>query len=559
MFQSLILNKAKFSDASDTLNQFADGGVGWPYMGSGFACRETFDLARMWLKDCSEKCPNDNCLPISDATLPTRIVDVGLSERGDPPKLVLSHGKSGKYVALSHCWGGNITSKTTLALVAQYTKALPELPRSFRDAIKITRELGFRYLWIDSLCIIQDSVEDWEIESATMRDVYRNAAVTLAAAASKNSEGGMLNLFGYDQPETRKWCSLKLYSNSLNSESVQLSSFYQKETFMECIDKLPLGHRGWTLQERLLSQRIIHYGKDQIYFQCRTNHFNADKTPVQDSYSILRQSNRALLNLSKPPVQDPFPSRRVATSGDWVNERWRGVISTYSGSRKLTNASDKLPALSGIVSLFQAKTKDEYLAGLWKTDLAHGLMWRLGDYTGPGSFKWKAFRHRAPSWSWACWDGSIRFPFDAMKPTEDDYGAVLLDCKIKYKGLNHFGEVDSGTLRLRCWTRLMTFKEVTEVIGSPALDISRGSWDSQVENEGQAGFLESDHTYTVICVGTFQFATPENTPKGYLLLDPVLEAGEGIFERVGMAPHASWNYLDNFDSKLWKRTEISII
>ncbi len=202
--ETLILNKSKFSDASDTLSQFADGGVGWPYMGSGFACRETFDLARKWLKDCSEKCPNENCLPIADETLPTRVVDVGSSETLDPPRLVLSHGKSGKYVALSHCWGGDITSKTTKALVAEYTKMLPELPRSFRDAIKITRELGFRYLWIDSLCIIQDSVEDWELESAAMRDVYRNAAVTLAAAASKNSQGGMLNLFGYDQPEIRK-------------------------------------------------------------------------------------------------------------------------------------------------------------------------------------------------------------------------------------------------------------------------------------------------------------------------------------------------------------------
>jgi len=76
---------------------------------------------------------------------------------------------------------------------------------------------------------------------------------------------------------------------------------------------------------------------------------------------------------------------------------------------------------------------------------------------------------------------------------------------------------------------------------------------------GQAAFLGNDHIYTVVCVGTFQFGSPENTPKGYLLLDPVHEAGEGVFERVGIAPHVSWNFLDNFDPKDWKQMEISII
>ncbi len=186
-------------------------------------------------------------------------------------------------------------------------------------------------------------------------------------------------------------------------------------------------------------------------------------------------------------------------------------------------------------------------------------MWRLGDYSGPGLLEWKPFRDRAPSWSWACWDGSICFPFDAMKPIEDEYKAALLDCEIKYKGLNQFGEVNGGTLRLQCWTRPMTFKEITEIIGTPALDKPRGSWNYQLEDEGQAAFIKNDHIYTVVCVSTFQFGPPENKPKGYLLLDPVQEAGDGVFERVGIAPHVSWNFLDNFHPKDWKQMEISII
>lgn len=118
-------------------------------------------MARKWLTDCSERCPNENCLPLHDVVLPTRVIDVGTLQTSFGPRLLISQGIRGRYVALSHCWGGDIASKTTIALLDEYLKDLPALPKSFEDAIRITKELGFRYLWIDSLCIIQDSPQDW--------------------------------------------------------------------------------------------------------------------------------------------------------------------------------------------------------------------------------------------------------------------------------------------------------------------------------------------------------------------------------------------------------------
>jgi hypothetical protein len=541
----------KSADFPDSLNRFRNLSVGWPYMGTGFACQESFDLARKWLHDCISTCPRENCSPPEDTILPTRVIDLGPPGSFGYSKLRLPGDERGKYVALSHCWGGDIPSKTTTASIASYIKALPTLPRSFEDAIRITRELGFRYLWIDSICIIQDSLEDWELESAAMRDVYRNAAITISASASKNSQGGMLNLYGYDEPNVRKWCRLR-HSNDADSENVQLSSFYEKENFEYCVDKLPLAQRGWTLQERLLSRRILHYGKDQLYFQCRTNHLNADRTPV--AYKI--GTSTALLDLSKPPIKNivhPTP-----TSGDWISERWRGVISSYTSHRELTNPRDKFPALSGIASLFQEKTEDQYLAGLWKRDLGHGLLWRLGDRSGPGNIKWEVFRDRAPSWSWARWDGSVTFPFDAEKPVKDDHTAVLLNYELQYKGKNLYGEVSGGTLKLRCWIRLMTLAEISKVIGSPVLDRPRQDWDFRDENEAQSQMLEDDHVYTVACVGTFVFGPPTNTKEGYLLLDATPSAGIDMYERVGMAPRVSYGSELNFDPRGWEQVELRI-
>src|ERR1700735_139666 len=114
--------KLNFSDSPDSLNSTinGDGGIGWPYMGTDFACRENFDLARKWLSDCVSKCPHENCTPLKDINLPTRVVDLGSPGSSAQPKLLLTRGQLGQYVALSHCWGGDIPCKTMTALVDDY-------------------------------------------------------------------------------------------------------------------------------------------------------------------------------------------------------------------------------------------------------------------------------------------------------------------------------------------------------------------------------------------------------------------------------------------------------
>src|SRR5450756_2206266 len=123
--------------------------IGQPWMGTTFASMENFNLAKKWLTRCLNHHSSDKCPPLQDSPFPTRLVDVGCRDCPRPARIVNSAGQKGKYVALSHCWGGDVPLKTTEKLLGSYTQSLPvkHLPRNFRDAMRITSELGFRYLW----------------------------------------------------------------------------------------------------------------------------------------------------------------------------------------------------------------------------------------------------------------------------------------------------------------------------------------------------------------------------------------------------------------------------
>jgi hypothetical protein len=137
-------------------------------------------LALQWLQDCTEgKGKHGECPKPAQTELPTRVIDVQEMRLHCP-----SPETYGRWVSLSHCWGGSSPVQTTLGNLDSHMARLPDpLPQTFADAVTVTKMLGLRYLWIDSLCIIQDSQEDWVHESAHMAKVYENAFVTISADA----------------------------------------------------------------------------------------------------------------------------------------------------------------------------------------------------------------------------------------------------------------------------------------------------------------------------------------------------------------------------------------
>jgi hypothetical protein len=147
---------------------------------------------RQWLDDC-ERHPKCTAYRSGLATLPTRVLDLGKDpESLDPIKLFETQGIEGTYMTLSHCWGSSALITTTNNTYKERISGiqLAELPQTFKDAVSLTRILGIRYLWIDSLCIKQDDNDDWESEASKMASVYSHSYLNVAATSSPGGDGG---------------------------------------------------------------------------------------------------------------------------------------------------------------------------------------------------------------------------------------------------------------------------------------------------------------------------------------------------------------------------------
>lgn len=219
---------------------------------------------RKWV----DKCDNDHqgCQGEQSPQLPTRILDIGSSGSSQIVKLMESQGQRGKYIALSHCWGESQPFVTTPASLSDMKMGfLPEkAPPTFRDTILIARELGIKYLRIDSLCIIQGDEVDWQIESSRMSSVYRDAYLTIAASNAKADSDGFL------KPRLKMHYSLKVVSPCgksvqvyILSQSASLPTSYSHEQ--------PLNWRGWTSQEAYLSRRQIKFHGTKILWDCQNS------------------------------------------------------------------------------------------------------------------------------------------------------------------------------------------------------------------------------------------------------------------------------------------------
>lgn len=418
------------------------------------ASRDVLETARFWLRDCTTthaKCSRN------PAILPTRVIDVG-TKPGDAPVLFVTEGRVDNYAALSHCWGGNIPCKLINSVLGEYQKRLPveQLPQNFRDTIHLTRELGLRYVWIDALCIIQDSADDWKLEAAKMAEIYSKAAVTISTLNSDRSTSGFL------KPRQTK-------------AAVVSSEFTVQELLPSLLDTLEdscLNTRGWCMQERLLSMALLHIGESQVFWECRAGYgsevgdFNTSNDRVGVSFNYATKEFIELRQKFNP-----------ATFQGW--NTWYNLVTEYT-ARNLTFTADKFPALAGAARVFQqGSSTAEYVAGLWKQDLANGLVWGALSKRAPAQ-KAAGFNFcydlaspatkRAPSWSWASVDGPVQF-YGGRK--EDPGIYEVLDVTMN-GGLDNLEDPPAeGTLKLRARVALMHYKkpEYGDHVGSLTFEI----------------------------------------------------------------------------------------
>lgn len=419
-----------------------------------------------WLDNCVAN--HTACaVSISDPKLPTRVIDIHTSDRTSA--LVESHGRSGKYVALSHTWGRSPRLMTTKKTIEDLKRGVADsfLPKTFQDAIEITRRLKIKYLWIDCLCIIQDDPQDWEREAARMTYVYKNSHLTISASASSDSHSGCFparKKDSYVSPSTRSLgFETRRDADGPHSYTLQYQHPSQSDgpdevyfleewlpgskdprpqdaqigSFGKLFDPIasePLSSRGWTLQERLLAPRVIHYATDQMYFECETemlsecgfkfptSNFNLNfclsaQTLKFEDHGI-PQSGAVSLIPGRPALKEGATRQK---GGGWLS-----LVEEYS-KRQLSVAQDKLSAVAGVARIIAESTHDHYFAGIWSNHLMEDLFWRVCTHEeyfkddGEGRPKRRPARgkrlgtavrpaeFRAPSWSWASIEAPVKF------------------------------------------------------------------------------------------------------------------------------------------------------
>ena len=338
----------------------------------------SFRQAKEWLLNCLEKHSHKCSAYQYQYPLPKRILDLG--DFPDGIRLLENSTHTRPYVCLSHCWGDSAHHplQTTSQNLLSHKRGIKfaDLPKTFQETATAVHRLGYRYLWIDSLCIVQDDEEDWRVQASSMANIYQGCLFTIAANAAPNSSHG---LFSHLSPGARGMSlSVVTEEKADNNVWIHQNLEHERET---------LGFRGWVLQERVLSPRTLYFGKDELLWECLEATACQCVGPLEPLDSM---KNRIHLG------SEGRPTATRQLNGDWYQ-----VIAEYT-RLQLSHEGDVFPAISGVAKHFRTMLKSQYIAGLWRNNIFNDLCWFvLSSEDNKLSLARRPAKWRAPSFSWA--------------------------------------------------------------------------------------------------------------------------------------------------------------
>lgn len=332
-------------------------------------------------------------------------------------------------------------TKLTSDCLQQYQEAIDPttLSQNFQDAIYITRRLGFHYLWIDALCIIQNDIQDWNEEAPKMASIYAHTSLMISADAAPNTQYGLL--------KPRRIRHSTLIPDTHLCFRLQICRVQNQP-------QGPLSSRGWVAQERMLAPRVLHYQEDEMIWECARGWYMEGRQTGKDNGYKGRfeceekhhldtgsDSNLSPLvpyawqgTLAKEPLKKPVHSY-LTMDPLQLEKTWFNFLEDYS-LRSLSYSSDKLPAIAGVAEIFGEKAiLGQYLAGLWTHDIGRHLAWE-------GPFI-RTSGYRAPSWSWAAYDGpTVNSSYYGQSSY---FGPKLVEHGMRFKTSNEYMEVLPGS------------------------------------------------------------------------------------------------------------------
>lgn len=474
----------------------------------------------MAINDCILNHPD--CRPSANSARPNRLVEIP-AEDGIPIQ-ILHAPVDVEYAALSHCWGTEPLRRLLKADGAgEVSVAWGDLPKSFRDACAVARSLFLQYIWIDSLCIVQDDSDDWEREAAKMGTIYEGAYVTISATDAAASVDGFLfqrytthSFTAIDEKERQIKFTVRDYNiDMFNSKFPHYGDTVNHPWLMRANDMdekylNPLQLRGWCFQERLMAKRVLHFKRYEVILECSAG-YRCECSGMRDLRKGTLKTYLSLamceyltdierLRLSK--LQDQLyhdlgrtkaaPGERVAVRFDGrLMQAWEILIEIYTRT-SLTFQEDVFPALGSLARVFHAKRPDwHYMGGLWKEELRRSLLWiPHSSKGGDGSI---AIRKKkpspnspsplgkvAPSFSWASISGRVRY-------MSAEYGGVaefgIVSTEMVPSGTDPYGDLVSGSLVLR--GRMVAFRfrkyKITEEnqqgLGEISIEVHENDWN----------------------------------------------------------------------------------
>jgi hypothetical protein len=526
-----------------------------------------FELADSWVQHCVEDHADCAAYSVNEPPkLPTRVLDLGPSSCSQEPYLLETNNETGLYATLSHCWGkspGPLTTETHNLAERKRQIAMSTLPQSFQDAIAIARRLHLRYIWIDSLCIIQNSAEDWSKESKTMAEIYGNCHICISAVRAPDCHFGIFHTrdaidsfeIDYIDPSTGSPIRLGLRKPMLARDFPTYTNL--KDEFISG----PLDERGWALQERLMSPRVLKYASGQLVWECQTaTHCESRDGPLPVlHHSIPKTSLSPTNNLNLKSWRRWIRSEANASSQPAsieVYEMWYKIITDYS-HKKLTFSSDKLPAISALASEFAKETGSEYLAGLWREDLCTGLLWIPVESplpNGPG----RSDVYRAPSWSWSSVNTVCTYRVAKTGTLENlatvasvsriprtisgrDVEYISLAMQALFQEVYLSVDVDDDGGRKRAYKYAVSEDTVTGTFDFPL--------DPPATTEDKFGVLI---LRKAVCLGWVDSSV---LVDGLLLMEGVNEGGQSGWKRVGLTTIQESNFVE----EQWEMRSLDLI
>jgi hypothetical protein len=424
----------------------------------------TVTSVRGWLKHCEDERHGYHkiCSLSERAYVPTRLIKIsGLSDQlqlrivcGDD---MGEHHMSG-YVALSYCWGGDQTNKLTQENHDLYKKniAWKTLPKTIRDAARTAQALGFQYIWIDSMCIVQDSKKDKEAEINQMTKVYAHATLTIVNKRGERVTEGFLH------PRKLPSRTSIIQYRAKDGQIQRLNLSFDRVIDLE--ESSAINTRGWTLQEYLLSRRRLVIGTWSTEWHCRRevdNHRDgwmpssrgdtdtsagipsdyegrgwAGHRPFE-SEQAESVRNSSFINAAMFFSVNPGCSLRQLDE-QIVHRSWIAIVDSYS-SRSVTESEDRILALSGIAERFADLIPGRYIAGMWENMMPASLFWeKVYSRTD------RPVKYRGPSWSWMSIDGQVALHLGS------DYICEVLSIEYMLKSAEAlYGAVHSAALHIK--------------------------------------------------------------------------------------------------------------